>query len=272
MKKFLLLSFIVLQTFTYARMIDGVALVVEGEAVTTAEINAVKKQMRVSKKQAINILIQDRLQKSAMRDIYVDEFMIDKQIALIAKQNNLSIKKMQKIIKKQGTSWRKYRQNMKESIQKDRFFNERIAATIPSPSENELKRFYEKNKRLFAVASSFKVIEYSAKTEKIMDQFLSTKKKKNIKSRKITKKTKGLSSSILNALLQTRKGVFTRSFNAGDKYIAYKILSKSGRTTMPYEASRSSVERQWKQGQRGKAVKDYFNKIRTQADIQILRK
>jgi len=272
MKKFLLLGFIVLQTLAYARMVDGVALIVEGEAVTTAEINAVKKQMRISKKQAIDILIQDRLQKSAMRDIFVDEFTVDKQIASIAKQNNLSIKKMQKIIKKQGTPWRKYRQSIKESIQKDRFFNERVASSIPSPSESELKRFYQKNKSAFSVPSSFRLIEYSAKTEKAMNAFLLHKKKKNIKSRTLTKKTKNLSSSILNALLQSNKGSYTPSFNAGDKCIAYKVLSKSGRTSMPYEASRSAVEARWKQSQRGKAIKNYFNKVRTQADIQILRK
>ena len=105
-----------------------------------------------------------------------------------------------------------------------------------------------------------------------MDTFLRTKKRKNITSRNITKKTKGLSSSILNALLQARKGAFTRSFNAGEKYIAYKIRSKSGKTTMPYEASRSSVEARWKQGQKSKALHDYFEKVKTQADIQILRK
>jgi len=272
MKKFFLLSLIVLQTLTYARMVDGVALVVEGEAVTTAEINAVKKQMRISKKQAIDMLIQDRLQKSAMRDIHVDEFAVDKQINFIAKQNNLSIKKMQKIIKKQGTPWLKYRKSIKESIQKDRFFNERVASSIPSPSETELKNYYKKHKNEFAVPSSFKVVEYSADDEKTMETFLKTKKKKNIKRRSVTKKTKGLSSTILNALLQTRKGAFTRSFNAGDKYIAYKILSKSGKTNMPYEASRSSIETRWKQAQRGKALHDYFEKIKTQADIQILRK
>jgi len=272
MKKILLLSFIVLQTLSFAKMLDGVALIVEDEAVTIAEINAVQKQMNLSKKQAINLLIQDRLQKSAMRDIQVDELSIDKQIDFIAKQNNISIKKMQKILKAQGTSWRKYRKSIKESIQKDLFFNQYVAQTIPNPSEAELKAYYKKHKNDFAVPSVFKLVEYSAKTEKAMNNFLKSKKKKNIKSRTITKKTKGLSSSILNALLQTREGGFTRAFNAGGKYIAYKILSKSGKTIMPYEASRSSVEARWKQGQRSKALHDYFEKVKTQANIKILRK
>lgn len=96
MKKLVLFGFIILLTFSQARMVDGIALIVEGEAITTAEIRAVVKQMQVSKEQATDFLIQDRLQQSAMKDIQIDETNIDKKIAKIAAQNNLTIPQMQK--------------------------------------------------------------------------------------------------------------------------------------------------------------------------------
>ncbi|HIQ47965.1 MAG TPA: peptidyl-prolyl cis-trans isomerase, partial [Sulfurovum sp.] len=115
MKKLVLLSLITLLTFSYGKMVDGIALIVEGEPVTTAEIRAVQKQMQVSKQEATDLLIQDRLQQSAMKDIKVDEKSVDAKISGIALQNNLTVPKMQKILKQQGTSWSKYRKSIRDA-------------------------------------------------------------------------------------------------------------------------------------------------------------
>ena len=40
---------------------------------------------------------------------------------------------------------------------------------------------------------------------------------------------------------------------------------------MSFEAAKDTVEAKWKQQQQSKALKDYFEKIKTDADIQILR-
>ncbi len=98
MKKFILLGFIVLFVQTEAKMLDGIALVVEGEPITTAEIRAI--------------------QKSSMKGISIDESSIDKRIEAIASQNKLSVKKMQTILQKQGTRWSKYRDSVKNSLKK----------------------------------------------------------------------------------------------------------------------------------------------------------
>ena len=74
-------------------------LLFEGEPITTAEIRAIQTQMSISKQKASSLLIQDRLQKSAMKDIAIDEGAIDSKISAIAAQNNLTVPKMQKILK-----------------------------------------------------------------------------------------------------------------------------------------------------------------------------
>jgi hypothetical protein len=92
-----------------------------------------------------------------------------------------------------------------------------------------------------------------------------------VKAKRTTKHIKNLDSSILSMLLQTPNGGYTTPLNAGDKYITYKVLSKKGKTTMPYEAAQGAVAAKWKQEQQGKALKDYFEKLRTRANVQILR-
>ena len=272
MKKLILLGFITLITLTQAKMIDGIALIVEGEAVTTAEIRAVQQQLSISKEKAIDLLIQDRLQKAAMKNVVISEDAVDGKVAQIAAQNNVSIPKMQKILKQQGTTWAKYRSSIKEAMKKEKFYKEKVVATIPAPSDDELKIFYRNHKEEFTIPSSVSMIEYSSTSEAAMKNFLQTKKKKGIKSRSIKKSTKDLNPALLGTILQTQNDSFTRPFNAGDKYISYKVLSKHGKVNMPFEASKGAVAARWKQQQQGKALKDYFEKMKTNADVQVIRK
>jgi len=272
MKKFLFLGLLLLGSFSYAKMVNGIACVVEGECITSAEIHAIQTQYSIPKEKALNLLIQDRLQKSAMRDIVIDDTVIDGKISDIAAQNNLTVPKMQQILKAQGTSWETYRSSVRNALKKEKFFQEHILNNIPKPSDDELKLYYSKHKKQFTIPSTIKLIEYSASTEEKMKDFLRTKNTKNIKSTRITKATKDLNPTLLNTLLQAQKGSYTRPFNAGDKYISYKVLAKSGTFTMPFESSISAVAARWKTAQQSKSIKDYFEKLKTNADIQYIKR
>jgi len=272
MKKLFLLSLIsLLSIFAQAKMVDGLACIVEGKCITTAEVHAVQVQMGVSKKEAMDLLIQDRLQKVAMSDIIIDEKTIDKKISDIAQQNNISVKKMQSILKQQGTPWTKYRESIRNALKKEKFYQEKIAANIPTPTDDELRIFYRNHKKSFTIPSSVSLIEYSGSTEAKMKKFLQTKNTKGIKSHTITKKTKDLNPTLLGTILNTQNDSYTRPFNAGDRYIVYKVLSKNGKMAMPFESAKGAVAEQWKQQQQNKALKDYFQKLKTNADIQQLR-
>jgi len=272
MRKLIIYGLITLFTFAHAKMVDGIAMIVEGEAVTTSEIRTVQHQLNIPKSQAVDLLIQDRLQKAAMKNIVVSDDEVDKKIAQIAAQNSITVPKMQKILKKSGTSWSKYRTSIKESIKKEKFYKDKVVSTISAPTEEELKLFYNNHKNEFIIPATISVIEYTSKSESALKDFLQTKKKKGIKSRSLKKSTKNLNPALLNRLLQTQNGSFTRPINAGDRYISYKVLSKSGKREMPFEAAKGAVAARWRQQQQGKALKDYFQKMKTSANIQIIRK
>jgi len=271
MKKLIIIGCIALLTFAQAEMVNAIALIVNGEAVTTAEIRAVQKQMNVSKKQATDLLIQDRLQKAAMKNVSISEDAVDSKITQIAAQNNLTVPKMQTLLKQQGTSWRKYRRSIKDHMKKEKFYKEKVAATLSRPSEDELRLFYEKNKKDFIMPKSISMIEYSSVSEDSMKKFLETKKKKGIKSRSVKKSTKDINSALLGPILQTQNGSFTRPINDGNKYISYKIISKNGQRSMSFEDAKGAVAGKWRQQQQGKALKDYFEKLKTNADVKVIR-
>jgi len=271
MNKLALIGFITLFTFTQAKIIDAIAFVVEGEPVTTSELFAVQKQLNVPKQKAVSMLIQDRLQKVAMKDIFIDEKIIDEKISSIAKQNSITVPKMQKILLSQGTTWSLYRANMKKALKKEKFFQEKVVASIPKPSEEELKLFYNSHKKQFILPKKLQLIEYSAPTQKAIKNFLQTRNEQGITRQRVEKLTKELDETLLTKFLQTQDGSFTRPLNAGDRYITYKVLSKEGEETMPFELAKGAVFGRWRQTQQKKALKEYFEKLRNNADIQILR-
>jgi len=178
---------------------------------------------------------------------------------------------MQKILEQQGTSWSKYRSSIRDALKKEKFYQEKVVNTISAPTEDELKLFYRNHKEDFILPKTISMIEYSAKSEASMKNFLQTKNQKGIKSHSVTKATKDINPALLSSILQTQGGLFTRPLNAGDRYISYKVLSKQGQVSMPYETAKGAVAARWKQQQQSKALKDYFEKLKTNADIQILR-
>ncbi|MCD6653831.1 MAG: peptidyl-prolyl cis-trans isomerase [Sulfurovum sp.] len=266
---FLLVAFV---TFSHAKMVDAIALIVDGEAVTTAEIRAVQQQMNLSKEKAIDLLIQDRLQKAAMKNIAVSDDEVDSKIAQIAAQNNISIEQMQQILQERGTPWTRYRSNIQEAMKKEKFFKEYIITSIPQPSDDELKIFYGNHKNEFTVPSQISMIEYSSDSKEAMADFLRTQNAKGVQSRTVSKNSSELNPMLLGMLSQTQNGAFTRPFNAGDKYVVFKVLSKKGQAAMPFENAKNAVIAKWKEQQQEKAIKDYFEKMKTRADVQIIRK
>jgi len=272
MKKLIYLGLLTFLTFSHARIVNAVALTVDGEAITTSEIQRVQKKAHVSKQQAIDLLIQDRLQKEAMKSIKISEETIDAKIAQIANLNNISVPKMQKILKQQGTHWSRYRESIRQALKKERFFKEKVSRTIQPPSEDQLKRYYETHKALFTMPTSIQLTEYSSKSEKSIQNFLRTGSTKGIKTHSATKKTEGMNPAMLSMLLSTPDGRFTKPINAGDKWVVFNVRGKQGNRLISFEKARNAVAGRWRQEQQNQALKDYFSKMKAEATIHIIRK
>jgi len=272
MKKILFMILVLLATLSQAKVLNAVAIVVNGEPITTEEIKAVQKQLHVSKKEAQNMLIENRLQKGAMRGIKVSEDEIDQRIKMIAQQNGISVKKMQGILKKQHQSWNRFRDQIKTSIQKQKFFKSKIAPTIAEPSEDELKIFYRNNPELFSMPSSITAIEYSASSpNKIQTLLQNPSYNKGIKHKKVTFRGSDITPQLLAMISRTPIGKFTPAFNNGNAYVTYKIVGKGKGKLKPYEEVKQGVSIAWKKEQQAEAVKRYFKRMRTGATVEILR-
>jgi len=255
-----------------AQVVNGISIIVEDEPITTAEIQAIQRSMKISKKKAIDLLIQSSLQKSVSKNVVVSDDEIDAKIQQISAINKISIKKMQQILKKQGMKWYDYRQRVQTEIKKQKFYQSNIAPLIPIPGEDQLKLFYKKNRKLFKVPTAVTMVEYSAQSIDELKAFASTKKlTKGIKSQTVTKREKDLTPQLFSMAVSSPEGSFMQPMNAGDRAIMYKIKSKSGSKILDYEKARNGVIQAWKHKQRKQATEDYFKKLKTSANIVYVR-
>jgi parvulin-like peptidyl-prolyl isomerase len=271
MKKLIFSSIITLFSLSEAKMVGGIALVVEGEAITTTEIQALSKAKHISKKEAQERLILERLQKATLRDIYVSEEEVDTKIAKIAQQNHLLVPQMQQILKKRGTSWREYRKTIKEALKKEKLFQSKIAPTLKKPSQAELKKFYQKHRKSYVIPSRIRVVEYQTSDKEVLERFLRTHKTRGMKHRTLTKSTRKMNPALLETFLQTKVGNFTPPLNAGDRYILFKIKSKSGKRQLSFEEAQKALISQWQAKEQKEALKRYFQKVRKSASIETVR-
>jgi hypothetical protein len=155
-------------------------------------------------------------------------------------------------------------------MKKEKFFSQKIAKEIPQPTDNDLKLFYKNHANEFIIPTSISVVEYSAPAKEQIERFMQTGQ--GIEGQALEKETATLNPTLLQMMLQTPNGTFTKALNAGDRYVVYKVVSKNGQTSVAFEDAKPAISARWQQEQREKALKEYFKKMRTSADIQIIRK
>jgi len=268
---FLLFSLISIQ----AQVIDAVAIDVEGEAITTLEIQAVQQKMNMSKQAAVEALIQDRLEKSAMKkaNIQVTHEEIQAKVQTIASSKGMSQSQMKEVLAKKGLTWDNYIKQLTMEIKKEHFFRENIASTVTPPSDAELEVYYNTNQEKFSSApKQMSLVVYLAPTvEKIKEAIGNPMRPiEGVQKKNILANSNEMTPQLLELINKTPVNSFTAPVNTGKGIIAYFVKSK-GQQQGGFEAVKNSVANMWMQEQRVQAGQDFFNKLKSNANIRVIR-
>jgi len=260
---------------SHAQVLDAIAIDVEGQAITTLEIQAVKQKMNISQQAAVEALIKDRLEKSAIEKagITIGHAEIQAKVNAIAASKGLSQAQMQEILQQKGLTWESYIEQLTTGMKKERFFQEHILSTIERPSDNELQTFYETHRSEFNDApTQLSLVAYkSSSAEKLKEIILTPMKVvSGVKKESILANSNEMSPALLNLINNTAVNSFTQPINTGNEFVSYFVKSK-GTGQSGFEAVKNSVATRWAQGQRVQAAQDFFNKLKSNANIRVIR-
>lgn len=274
MKKLLSLLLFCMIT-SEAQVIDAVAIDVEGQAITTLEIQAVQQNLKMSKEAAIEMLIRDRLEKAAIEDagIVVNDDEVQEKIATIAAAKNLSITQMKALLQKRGLPWDGYLKQVKLEIQKEHFFQEHILSTIDRPSDTELQTYYNTHKEAFSSApTQMSLVAYKSDSANLLKKALANPMNpvSGVTKKNILASSSEMSPALLNLIQQTPANSFTKPINTGKGFVAYFVKSK-GSGQSGFAAVKNAVLASWMQSKRAQASKDFINKLKSNAKIRVIR-
>jgi len=275
MKKILpLLIFTLLST--HAQVLDAIAIDVEGEAITTLEIQAVQEKMGMSKQATVEALIKDRLEKSALTKahIQIDPAQAEAKAQSIAKSKGMTQEQMKSILAQKGLTWDSYLKQLTTEMKKERFFREHIIATVTPPSDAELEAYYNRNRDKFSAApTQMSLVAYAATTPDSLKEAIENPMRpvEGVQKKNILTASNEMSPELLNLINATPAGSFTKPVNTGKGFVAYFVKSKGTAGQGGFQAVKQNVTMMWMQEQRGQAGQDFFNKLKSNANIRVIR-
>jgi len=259
-----------------AQIIDAIAIDVNGEPITTLEIEAVQAKLNMSKKAAVEALIRDRLEKSAIEsaNIEISPQEVDAKIEQIAQARGLSIEDMKNALAKRGLTWDAYKKQLAIELKKEKFFAMNIASSISRPTEEDLRLFYETHKDKFSSASisQISMIEYSSNSSKKLREAMQNPMRRvdGVQQKSVLVSSNEINPQLYKLISSTPEGSFTKPINTGRGFVAYFIKSKSN-SQGGFEAVKNQVAMAWMQEARLKASKNFLDKLKNSADIRVIR-
>jgi len=275
MKKILPLLLFAL-VITQAQVLDAIAIDVEGEAITTLEIQAVQEKMGMSKQATIEALIKDRLEKSALRkaNIQISPAQAEGKAETIARSKGITKEQMKNILAQKGLSWDSYIQQLTTEMKKERFFKEYIITSITPPSDSELKTYYNMHKNKFSAApTQMSLTTYSASTIDSLKRSINNPMQpiKGVHKKNILTSSNEISPALLDLINSTPTGSFTKPVNTGKAFVAYFVKSKGLQGQGGFQSVKQQLIMMWMQEQRAQAGQDFFNKLKSNANIRVIR-
>lgn len=277
MKKIILILIFAILNIN-AQIIDAIAIDVNGEPITTLEIEAVQAKLNMSKKASVEALIKDRLEKSAIEkaNITVSPEEVDAKIEQIAEARRLTKEQMREALAKRGLSWSSYKKQLEIEIKKEKFFAQNIASNIERPTDNDLRLYYETHKDKFSSdtpTSQISLIAYSSNSSTKLREAIQNPMRviDGVKQQSVLASSSDMNPRLFKIIESTPEGTFTKPINTGRGFVAYFVKSKSNQGVGGFEVVKNRVAMAWLAEEREKALKNFIDKLKNSADIRVIR-
>ncbi len=277
MKKIILILIFAILNIN-AQIIDAIAIDVNGEPITTLEIEAVQAKLNMSKKASVEALIKDRLEKSAVEkaNITVSPEEVDAKIEQIAQARRLTKEQMREALAKRGLSWSIYKKQLEIEIKKEKFFAQNIASNIERPTDDDLRLYYETHKDKFSSdtpTSQISLIAYSSNSSTKLREAIQNPMRviDGVKQQSVLASSSDMNPRLFKIIESTPEGTFTKPINTGRGFVAYFVKSKSNQGVGGFEVVKNRVAMAWLAEEREKALRNFIDKLKNSANIRIIR-
>lgn len=273
--KFITIFMAIALHLAIAKTIDGVAIKVNGNIITMYEIEKIQNENKISKKEAIDLIIRNKLKENEIKrlGIIIDDQRLNEEINNIASSNNITRDELIKALKAQGIDFQNYKNDLKEHLANRDLMQKVLQTNTNLTSDEDLKKYYNANPSLFTFPTIIKVTSYTSTSDEALQRFLSNPLIVNssIQSKDEEINIRNLPPQIVNIFLNTPDKKFTPILNSGNTLIVFFIKEKTNKELIPFDDIKSNVMQKYAEAKESDLLNEYFNKIKASTNIEYIR-
>ena len=275
MYKFVLIMFFTLSL--NAEIVDGVSIVVKGEAITLYDVKKEMRTSRVDKKKASDTLIRKALESAEIRErrIAVTSSDVYDDIKKTAARNKMSISDFYEAVRNaNGLSSTELKEKIKEKLLSQKLYSSIAYAAMSQPTEDEIVEYFELHKDNFSHPSSFNAVIYSAKNRARLQEKVDNPMfyAPDIATNEQILPYDRISPELAKLLEKTPVSSFTPIVPDGKGgYMSFYIKSIESAKEGGVESVRNQIINSIMGDKREQVLGDYFARLRYNADIKVIR-
>lgn len=260
-----------------AEIVNGVAIVVKGKAITLYDIKKEMQLSQVSEKEASDILVRKKLEEieTDERKISVSSSEVYDDIKKTAARNNLDISGFYEAVRKSsGLNSNDLKTKIKEKLLSQKLYSAIAYSSVSEPSQSEIKEYYELHKAKFEHPKSFDVVIYSSKDNARLQQKIDNPMfyAPDIATNEQTLPYEKISPELAGLLSRTSKNSFTTIVPDGKGgYMSFYLKDIDETANSSVDDSRNQIINMIMGETREQVLSDYFARLRDNADIEMIR-
>jgi hypothetical protein len=260
-----------------AKLVDGVAVVVKGEAITLYELKQEMINSQVNLEKATNILIRKKLEEIEIEDrkIKVSTAEVYDDIKQTAARNGMSVGEFYEAVRsmKRLTS-QELKAKTKEKLLSQKLYSAIAYASMSQPSDDEIKEYFNLHINEFEHATKFSVIVYSAKDKAKLQDKISNPMffSPDIQSTEKVLEYNKIPPDLASFLQATQLNSFTPIIPDGNGFhMSFFVQEKIGVESVELESVKNQIVNSIMGDKREQVLSDYFARLRGSSEIKTLR-
>lgn len=260
-----------------AELINGVSVVVKGEPITLYDVKEEMQISRVDADTATNNLIRKKLEEAeiAERKISVSSSEVYDDIKKTAASNKMSIDELYEAVRNSnGLTSSEFKERTKEKLLSQKLYSAIAYSSIDTPSEDELREYYELHKEEFLRPSAFDVTIYSSKNKNALEKKITIPMfySDEIRVDEQLLEYERISPELARLLENTQNNTFTPVVSEPNgSYVSFYLKEVKAPSSVEFESVKNQIANMIASQKREQVLSDYFARLRNSADIKIIR-
>jgi len=260
-----------------AQMVDGVPIVVKGNAITLLEITNFMASSKMGVKQTTDVLIRKKLEEAEAKEraIVVSSEEVYDDIKQRAAKNKMTVSAFYDAVRESnGLTSTELKEQIKEQIMSQKLYAAIANEKMSEPTSDEIADYFELHKAEFTHPGAFTVIVHVAKDQARLQEKIDNPMfySPDIEMSEQVLEYDKISPKLAALLENTPLNKYTEVVPDGrGKYMSFYMKAVQSAEEAGVEGAKNQIISAIMASKREQVLTDYFARLRLSAEIKMIR-